>query len=645
MIKNTSFDVAALVVLGLLFLSCILRKMTNGLSNRLFLVGLGVAMCATSFDIFAVNLDNANSSNAAALYFAHSGYLITHCLSAPVYFLFVISLTDTWHKLKNNRLFQVVLVVPFALVLIALTTNAKTQLVFTVEGGYKRGLLFPMLYITTLLYVTMYVVYIIRYINLFSLSKIISISALVPIGLLTMLIQMVSPSTLIEMFGGAVSMLIVSVGVQRPEDFIDTFTGLMRHSAYAEDMKRVETVGKHVNIIMINIGNFSLLQSMVGYDQATEILGKIGYKLRNINRKIHGNADLYYLDRGRFRMVFSQTSRDKAETAAEMVIEKLKHKFTFNGQDINLFPFVVLARYPDEIENFKSLMSFGMDFHENTHYTGKVMPASEVYDQKKLDIVNNIDRIVDRAFTENNFKVYYQPIYSVERQKFVSAEALLRLIDNDYGFISPDLFIPASEKSGAIHRIGEFVFEEVCRFIASDEFEQLGLDYIEVNLSVAQCMHGDLANKTIAILEKYGVSSDKINLEITETAASYTQKVMTENLEKLSEAGIKFSLDDYGTGYSNMKRVIQLPLEIIKLDKSFVDEMNNPKMWIFLGNTVKMMKDMDMKIVVEGVETQEMLDKFTEIKCDYIQGYFFSKPIPKDDFVKFIMENKDKNKK
>lgn len=642
MTKNTSFDMAAFVVLGILFLSCILRKMTSGHSNRLFLLSLGIAMCATGFDIFAVNLDNAQSENIAALYFAHSGYLITHCLSSPLYFLFIVSLTDTWHKLKKNRLFQVVIILPFMVVLAALITNVKTQLVFTVEGGYKRGRLFCILYIVTVFYVLLYIVYIIRYRKLFSLTKIVSVSALIPIGVLAMVIQMIFPNYLIEMFGGAVSMLIVSVGVQRPEDFIDTFTGLMRHSAYADDMKRAALVGKHVNIIMINIGNYSLLQNMVGYDQATEILGKIGDKLRSVNRKIRSRADLYYLDRGRFRMVFPQDSRNKAERAAELVMEKLKHKFTCNGQDINLFPFVVLARYPDEIENFKSLMSFGMNFHENTHYSGKVMPASEVYDQKKLNIVNDIDRIVDRAFKSNNFKVYYQPIYSVEEKKFVSAEALLRLIDDEYGFISPELFIPASEKSGAIHRIGEFVFEEVCKFIAGDDFEQLGLDYIEVNLSVAQCMHGDLANKVISILKKYNVSSDRINLEITETAASYTQKVMTENLEKLSDAGIKFSLDDYGTGYSNMKRVIQLPLEIIKLDKSFVDEINNPRMWVFLNNTVKMMKDMNMKIVVEGVETQEMLDKFSEIKCDYIQGYFFSKPIPKDEFVKFILENKNK---
>ena len=117
----------------------------------------------------------------------------------------------------------------------------------------------------------------------------------------------------------------------------------------------------------------------------------------------------------------------------------------------------------------------------------------------------------------------------------------------------------------------------------------------------------------------FDVSPNSINLEITETAASYSQRVMTENLNKLSRAGLTFSLDDYGTGYSNMKRVIQLPLKIVKLDKSFVDEQHNPKMWIFLQNTVKMLKDMKMEIVVEGIETQEMVDAFSNLRCDFIK--------------------------
>ena len=149
-------------------------------------------------------------------------------------------------------------------------------------------------------------------------------------------------------------------------------------------------------------------------------------------------------------------------------------------------------------------------------------------------------------------------------------------------------------------------------------------------------MNGDLPETYLSIMKKYNVSPDRINLEITETAAAYEQDVMTDNLKQLAQAGISFSLDDYGTGYSNIQRVMHLPFKIIKLDKSFANEENNQKLWIFLKNTVKMLKEMDMEIVIEGVETQEMLEVFTDLQCDFVQGYIFSKPIPQDEFVAFI---------
>ena len=137
-------------------------------------------------------------------------------------------------------------------------------------------------------------------------------------------------------------------------------------------------------------------------------------------------------------------------------------------------------------------------------------------------------------------------------------------------------------------------------------------------------------------LEKYHLKPGQINLEITETAANMAQDIVEENIQILSKEGIYFSLDDYGTGYSNISRIMSLPFRIIKLDKSLADKVNDSKMNILLKNTIRMLKEIGMEIVVEGVETKETLHEFTELECDYIQGYYFSKPIPEMDFVDFI---------
>lgn len=638
--NGISFDVAALILLTILLVSRISRKMTHDRSNRIFLVILLTAIVSAVFDIVSVFLEQMHDPNEALAYIANGGYLLAHYLTAPLYLFFVISLTDTWHKLEKSKMQQILLVLPLAVVLAAFVMNIGNHLVFSVENGYERGPMFGILYITTILYVIFDIFYIVRYRKLFSPGKIVAFGAVIPINVAAMLIQFFYPSMLIELFCGAVGLLIMSIGLQRAEDYVDTFTHLMKHSAYVHDMKRSFFNRKHVYIIMLNISNFQRIQTIIGFDSAREALEIVAEKMRKLNRKMYGAADLYYLDNGRFRMVFRENKQAQAEAVAEALNQELKDQISFQGLNISFISYIMLARCPEEIKDFKTLMTFGSDFHLKNYYTGQVMFASKLYDGNQLEVQNNIDFIIEHALENESFQVYYQPIYSTQQKRFMSAEALLRLFDPQHGFISPELLVTAAEKSGAIHRIGEFVFEKVCRFIASDEFTELGLDYIEVNLSVAQLMKEDLADTLLSIMKRYGVLPEQINLEVTESATAYQQKVMFENFEKLSEAGLSFSLDDYGTGYSNVKRMIELPLKIIKLDKSFADEKNNPKMWIVIKNTVKMLKDMNMEVVVEGVETQETLDVFSDLKCDFIQGYFFSKPLPRKDFVAFIANAK-----
>lgn len=302
--------------------------------------------------------------------------------------------------------------------------------------------------------------------------------------------------------------------------------------------------------------------------------------------------------------------------AASLINDALHQTVKIDKFDLNLIPYVCLAKCPEDIDNFQSLISFGTDFHEKLPYNGEVIHADGSTVKSMVSLLTGMDSIIERALANHGFHVYYQPIYSIEKKRFVSAEALLRLIDEKEGFISPEIFIPAAEKSGAIHKIGDYVLTEVFQFIASSEYKKLGLEYIEINLSVSQCMHHGLADSILESMSRYGVSSNQVNLEITESAASYDQSVMSENLERLSAAGLTFSLDDYGTGYSNMYRIAALPLKIVKLDKTFVNNQNS-KMWTILQNTVRMIKDLNMEIVVEGIETEEMVKKFSDLKCDF----------------------------
>lgn len=635
--KLIHFDICALVLLLVLLFSSLARRMTKGLTNRMFLAILATMLASTLFNIWAVLLDNSHTANHILLYISHTGYLFTHNLTTPVYVLYIISLSDTWHKMLKNKLLITMFTAPFAILTAALFINLFTDSVFVISNhSYIRGDYFFILYIVAIYYMLFGIIYLVKCRKILSKTKIISISAMVPLMITAILIQFAYPRLVVEMFAGAISLLLITMTTQKPEELIDVRTGLGNYNAYVENVKRSFANEKKFTVTMLNIGSFLSIQAMLSYDSTIELLRCVGEEINKAAKLTKTDAEVYYLDRGRFRIVTGHSDAKKAVQIAEMLSKSLRENETINKHAVEFIPNICVANCPDDVKNFTTLLALGENFQDKSYNTGGVLYASELFKQDRFDMANNIDVIIEKALNNNSFKVYYQPIYSVEKGRFSTAEALLRLIDDEYGFVPPDMFIAAAEKNGAIHKIGDFVLEEVCRFIASDKFKDLGLDYIEINLSVAQCIHSNLAEKVLSTLKKYNLTPDKINLEITETAVSYAQSIMKQNLDTLSSAGVSFSLDDYGTGYSNMRRMIQLPLKIVKLDKSFVDEQSNPKMWIAIQNTVRMLKDMNMEIVVEGIETQKMVEQFTDLNCDFIQGYYYSKPIPEDDFVEFI---------
>lgn len=538
----------------IILISQFTRRMSKGTTNHFFIALVIMTILSGAADIWAVVLDNAGSLNLGLRTAAHTLYLLAYNTISPLFLMYVISLTSTWEKITSNKIAACALTLPYLGVIGLLVSNLFTHSIFTfVDGVYTTMPLSFLPYTMARINILISIAYIIIYRRLFTVRKLIALIMMIPVMVCIIISRIVFTDTMVMVFGNTVGVVIIAVMIQRPENLIDSFTGLCKHSAYAASL---------------------------------------------INDALHQTVKI--------------------------------DKF-----DLNLIPYVCLAKCPEDIDNFQSLISFGTDFHEKLPYNGEVIHADGSTVKRMVSLLTGMDSIIERALANHGFHVYYQPIYSIEKKRFVSAEALLRLIDEKEGFISPEIFIPAAEKSGAIHKIGDYVLTEVFQFIASSEYKKLGLEYIEINLSVSQCMHHGLADSILESMSRYGVSSNQVNLEITESAASYDQSVMSENLERLSAAGLTFSLDDYGTGYSNMYRIAALPLKIVKLDKTFVNNQNS-KMWTILQNTVRMIKDLNMEIVVEGIETEEMVKKFSDLKCDFIQGYFFSKPIPQREFVEFI---------
>lgn len=635
--KLVYFDYCAIVIICILLLSTISRKMTRGKQNQHFLFIIILILITTIADACAINLDRTGAGYVPAKHIAHTAYLLAHMFTTPCYVTYLFTLSDIWHYIYRRRFTFVLTSLPAAFGTVLLLLNPFNHLIYYLDESdtYTRGKWFIILYVVAAFYTALGIIHLCRHRKQFTWVQFAALMSVFPISILVAVIQFFLPNYIVEMFANAAALTFVSMMVQRPENLLDADTGLGKITAYVNNIRNSSMNSKHMEIIMLNITNYNVLHDMLGYQGTNAMLRNIAGQLVLLNRNKNAGAEIYYLGQGKFRVVIDSRHFDKTADFASELCRSAQHGIILNQMTIHLVSHVCIARYPEDIDDVDSLLAFGNDLN-TLPYTGEVMYASKLYRKEYYDIQKDIDRIIEEALSEQKFEVYYQPIYSVTEHRFNSAEALLRLKTEKYGFISPELFIPAAEKSGAIHKIGSFVVEEVCKFIASEDFRQLGIDYIEVNLSVAQCMRNNLAREILDTLETYRVNPCQVNLEITETAASYSQMTMMNNLQVLKEAGVNFSLDDFGTGYSNMRRIASLPLHIVKLDKSFTNIEENPKLLIVLENTIRMIKDMNMKIVVEGIETEDMVKQFSELQCEYIQGYFYSKPIPKDEFIRFI---------
>ena len=632
-------DYVALIIYYFMLVAWFFRLRKRRSYKGLYLPLLLVATFTCVFDIFTIVFNVEGSYFFVLKYVLNGFYLVLRSLIPLLYVGYIISVTETWHKIVNNSYIKCLIALPCVISAIMTITSPLTHLIYYIDdsGLYKRGPAFFVLYTDAAIYFILCLYFCIRYSELLKPEKYIPLLSIIPSQVATVIIQLMFPHILCEMIATAISLLLIMITIEKQEEKFTPSTGLLKSEIFYDMIENAKSVSRPYSAIFINIANHSLLSDYLPLSGMVALYSSVARRLEAIGSQLKISAEIYDLENGLFSVVLYGDDIEFANRYASYAFETLKHDCMVNGLNLTVLPSVCVFKFPEDTKSVEQLRLLLSDLR-NHKYSNGVNLASTYMKNKDYTIMANMDTILKDAIENDRFEVYYQPIYSNEKNGFNSAEALLRLITPEYGFIRPDLFIPMAEESGAIHKIGLIVLEKVCRFISSDEFKKLGLDYIEVNLSVVQCMDKNLADKILSVCKKYGVNPSQLNLEITETASIFTQRNMIKNINRLFETGYSFSLDDFGTGYSNLVRIASLPLNIVKLDKSFTWTENSEDLKIILENTINMIKKMNMKIVVEGVETEEMLKRFKDLGCEYIQGYYFSKPLPEYDFINYIKD-------
>lgn len=539
------------------------------------------------------------------------------------------------HSLNTNPVSKIMFVLPIVGYLAIMIWNIATQGLYTWDAsfGFKENESVGLLLLLSAYCIMYGVVYAVIYVRKLAFSKLSTIGLFV-IGVIVMLpIQFLNPGVSYIDFLVAAGMLVLYLVAQNQSEMVDNSTQVLNRNMLDELLRNNISNRVRFDLVVLALDDFKFVNQTFGVTAGDMMLMQVAHYLTTITKK----AKVYRYGADQFALEILHGDM-KVEQVVSLIKERFRHPWITEDVSVMLSTTISCVSYPDDgatMANIIDVIDYSI-LSAKTSGKGAVVYASNL-DLHALRKEKAIEKAVENAILQDTIEVHYQPIYNTEKQCYTSAEALVRLRDDMLGNIPPDIFIPIAERNGTIVKLGSLIFEKVCQFIQKVNLRETSIEYIEVNVSVVQCMQQDFVEKLMGIMERYEVSPDQINLEVTETAASNSLAILQENIERLHAKGISFSLDDYGSGYSTLGYIHQLPFKIIKLDRLMVwDAFANERAGITLKFTVGMLKELKVRIVAEGVETHEQQAHLEGIGCDYLQGWYYSKAMPANEFETLI---------
>jgi len=424
--------------------------------------------------------------------------------------------------------------------------------------------------------------------------------------------------------------------------YFDRLTGL-NNLTYLEEyfngITSVNTTNTKIALIYADIDNFKYINDMFGHNAGDNFIIDISNRILSIE-----NVKAKVCKRGgdEFVIIYEYIeSKDELNDYINKVFNAIKNEYYINNIRLNISLSMGVSIYPDDgityTELFKCADIALQTAKEN--FKGKIKYFDNSMKNDILEIIS-IENDLKSAIENNEFVLYYQPQYNIKTGKLYGFEALIRWISPKKGFVRPDKFIPQAEKNQLIIPIGKFAFRATCDFI--NQLTAMGFHdlCISVNVSVVQMMCDDFVDFIVNTIKEKNINPKNIKLEITESVLIKSVEDIVKKINLLNSHGIRFSLDDFGTGYSSLAYLNQIPLDVLKIDKSFTDtilEQNTNKG--ILSVIISLAKCCNLSTVAEGIEEREQLLWLSDKNCDIAQGFYMGKPMPEEKALEIIEKN------
>lgn len=631
---NLNFNISASLIAAVLVIFCIMKKNMRKRTSVCYVLMISfLGLASVSETITLVMLNDPNGINYL---FGEVTASLTHLLHGSVPYLFQLYVVAHFHISKKRKDAAVMLLtaVPEIILILLVLVAPLRRLCWIVNvagsGSIEEGVLYPYFFFTAAFYILCALFTIIRNRRVFRSE---AVCMLVYIGgvILSRVIDYFHPHMQMTYLIEVLCLLLTYLVLENDGVNTDIETGAYNRYAFHQDMNIIFGTDTEATVIAVKTQTLHYNQMIFGAENAGALQRSIYLWLKE---RFGKDARIYYTGRGNYVLLACRADGADTQAIMEEILARFRQKWKGKNVDLMIAVQILVADIPEKVVNYNQLSELVYSDFNAKLGEGRISVVDSMHEQLRR---NAVERAICRALEEHTLSVYYQPIYDTRTRQVHSAEALVRMNDPEIGFVPPAEFIPIAEQNGTIGQIGAFVFEEVCRFIRDHAPGRFGIDFLEINLSTVQCMDDRLPERFEELMQRYQIPHSMINLEITETALYYNESEMLQVVTALQNRGFRFSLDDFGTGYANYSYMVKFPFSLIKIDKSFLwaaeENVQNSRL---LTHMIQMAKDMDLKTVVEGVETDLQRTSMEEQNVDYLQGYLFSKPVSEQEFLAYL---------
>ncbi|WP_372625979.1 putative bifunctional diguanylate cyclase/phosphodiesterase [Arsukibacterium sp.] len=421
----------------------------------------------------------------------------------------------------------------------------------------------------------------------------------------------------------------------------DTLTGLPNRAVFMAKLASLVTVDAVHALLVFDLDNFKKINDSLGHELGDALLCKLAQRLHSDPRYLN---KLYRLGGDEFAVLLNDTNDIHSITSmAKGLLEQINRPFFISQHELAVTSSIGIVLYPDDGNDPQALLRNADTamYHAKNDGANRYLFFNDSMNKQAVKRLQ-VENLIRYGLKEDYFSVYYQPKMDIITGNIVGMEALVRFITPKGGLVSPASFIPVAEETGQIVEIGAVVLRKACADVK--KWLALGLfqGRVAVNLSAKQFMLPNLCQQIDDILEQCELPSYHLELEITEGTVMQSPKLAIDMMKKLRARGIHLAMDDFGTGYSSLAYLKQFPLNTLKIDKAFIDDMDNARGRNMVDTIVTIAHNLSLNVVAEGVETKDQLDMLRKLRCETIQGFYYSKPLSAGDFAAFLSAQKQR---